>query len=110
MESIIGLAKHRQATFILADKMSKDLVALISRVKDTLPKAKLSFIECDLTSFNSGKEAAQQATAPRLSILMYNGGIMARIPSLTKDGYEVQFGINHLDHALLIRPLLSIML
>ncbi|PKX98384.1 oxidoreductase, short-chain dehydrogenase/reductase family [Aspergillus novofumigatus IBT 16806] len=34
---------------------------------------------------------------------------MAQPPSLTKDGYEVQFGTNHLGHALLIRKCLPLL-
>lgn len=40
---------------------------------------------------------------------MCNAGIMAQPPSLTKDGYEVQFGTNHLGHALLIRRCLPLL-
>lgn len=41
---------------------------------------------------------------------MCNAGIMACPPGLTKDGYEVHFGTNHLGHALLINLLLPTML
>jgi NAD(P)-dependent dehydrogenase (short-subunit alcohol dehydrogenase family) len=40
---------------------------------------------------------------------MCNAGIMAQGPGLTKDGYEIQFGTNHLGHALLIRRLLPLL-
>jgi NAD(P)-dependent dehydrogenase (short-subunit alcohol dehydrogenase family) len=36
-------------------------------------------------------------------------GIMATPPGLTKDGYEVQFGTNHMGHALMLKYLLPIM-
>jgi len=37
---------------------------------------------------------------------MNNAGIMATSPGLTKDGYELQFGTNHMGHALLTKLLM----
>lgn len=57
------------------------------------------------------KQAAESflAQESRLDILMCNAGIMATPPGLTADGYEIQFGTNHLGHALLIRKLLPLL-
>lgn len=41
---------------------------------------------------------------------MCNAGIMARPPALTQDGYEIQFGTNHIAHALLVKKLLPALL
>ena len=41
---------------------------------------------------------------------MNNAGIMAVPPALTADGYEIQFGTNHLGHALLTKLLVPTML
>jgi len=43
---------------------------------------------------------------PRIHILICNAGIMARLPGLSPDGYEIQFATNHLGHALLIHKLI----
>jgi NAD(P)-dependent dehydrogenase (short-subunit alcohol dehydrogenase family) len=40
---------------------------------------------------------------------MCNAGIMAVPPGQTTDGYEIQFGTNHLGHALLIKKLLPLL-
>jgi NAD(P)-dependent dehydrogenase (short-subunit alcohol dehydrogenase family) len=40
---------------------------------------------------------------------MCNAGIMAVPSSQTTDGYEIQFGTNHLGHALLIKKLLPLL-
>jgi NAD(P)-dependent dehydrogenase (short-subunit alcohol dehydrogenase family) len=56
--------------------------------------------------------AAQQFVAQesRLDLLMCNAGVMILPPSLSKDGYEIQFAINHLSHALFAKLLLPTML
>ncbi|OQO06112.1 hypothetical protein B0A48_08700 [Cryoendolithus antarcticus] len=66
------------------------------------------FLKMDLASFESVKAAAADffRREARLDLLMANAGVMAVPPGLTKDGYEVQFGTNHLGHATLINLLL----
>jgi len=46
----------------------------------------------------------------RLDILILNAGIMATPPGLTTEGYEIQFGTNHVGHALLTKLLLPTLL
>jgi retinol dehydrogenase-12 len=62
----------------------------------------------DLSSLASVKDAADvvNTTTDRLDILINNAGIMATPPGTTKEGYEIQFGTNHVGHALLTKLLL----
>jgi len=62
----------------------------------------------DLTSFDSIHQAAEtfKSSSDRLDVLMNNAGIMATPYSTTKEGYEIQFGTNHMGHALLTKLLL----
>lgn len=46
----------------------------------------------------------------RLDILILNAGIMATPPGTTEQGYEIQFGTNHVGHALLTKLLIPTML
>lgn len=66
----------------------------------------------DLTSFSSIADAAStfNHAETRLDILINNAGIMACPYSTTKEGYEVQFGTNHMGHALLTKLLLPTLL
>jgi NAD(P)-dependent dehydrogenase (short-subunit alcohol dehydrogenase family) len=61
-----------------------------------------------MTNLPSVKACAEKflAQSNRLDVLMANAGIMAVDAALTEDGYEVQFQVNHLAHALLMKMLL----
>ncbi|KAK3321961.1 oxidoreductase [Apodospora peruviana] len=74
-------------------------------------KTEIIFLPCDLANLSSVRTAANHilSTESRLDILICNAGVAAVPFSLTKDGYEVQFGTNHLGHALLIRKLLPLL-
>lgn len=81
--------------------------ARIARAK--LPAdAKISVVALDLSSQASVKHAAAEilASFPRLDLLLNNAGIMWLEEGRTDDGYERQFGINHLGHFTLTGLLL----
>jgi NAD(P)-dependent dehydrogenase (short-subunit alcohol dehydrogenase family) len=67
----------------------------------------VTFLSCDYTSLASIKECANaiKAQTDRLDILMCYAGAMVLPAGTTKDGYEIQFGINHLSHPLLVKHL-----
>ncbi|CEI67817.1 hypothetical protein FVEN_g9617 [Fusarium venenatum] len=69
--------------------------------------APLHLIELSLNSLNSVRAAAQAFLAQRanLNILILNAGVMATPEGKTVDGFETQFGINHLGHFLLFQLL-----
>jgi NAD(P)-dependent dehydrogenase (short-subunit alcohol dehydrogenase family) len=77
-----------------------------------VPNAPVEFLPLDLTSFESIAAAAEtfKSKETRLDVLMNNAGVMAMPYSLTKDGYEIQFGTNHMGHALLTKLLMPVML
>ncbi|XP_053687214.1 retinol dehydrogenase 12-like [Sabethes cyaneus] len=63
----------------------------------------------DLSSLESVRTFARTflEEEPRLDILINNAGVMATPRTLTREGYEVQFGVNHLGHFLLTNLLLD---
>lgn len=78
------------------------------------PKTSVKLLQMDLTSFQSIKDAAKKFTSEvhgdRLDILYLNAGIMGGEPGVTKEGYEKQFGTNHMGHALLLKLLTPLLL
>jgi NAD(P)-dependent dehydrogenase (short-subunit alcohol dehydrogenase family) len=69
---------------------------------------RIDAIPLDLARLQSVR-AAGQAIAfrhPRVDILINNAGVMFTPPGATADGFELQFGVNHLGHFLLTTLLL----
>lgn len=84
---------------------------VIDEAKQVVPGCKVTFIQCDLSSSRHTirRTLLERFRSDRLDIFIANAGIMAAPPSLTEDGFEVQFGTNHIGHAVmlkLLRPLL----
>lgn len=70
---------------------------------------RVEFLELDLSDFSSIRACAEEFNrrSDRLDVLFLNAGISSRAPSVTKDGYEVHFGVNYLGHMLLTQLLLA---
>ncbi|CAK1600114.1 unnamed protein product [Parnassius mnemosyne] len=63
---------------------------------------------CDLSSLKSVRDFSQKVldTEPHVNILVNNAGVMMCPKGETEDGFETQFGTNHLGHFLLTLLLL----
>ena len=74
---------------------------------DTNNKAPIHIIEMSLDSFASVRTAAAEflKQSNKLNIIVFNAGVMATPPGRTVDGFETQFGTNHLGHFLLFQLL-----
>ena len=111
-EAALQLAKQKPANIFIGSRSKEKGLAAIADIVAKVPNARLTLIQMDLASLRSVRTAAKEflAASSRLDILMNNAGIMGIPPQLTVEGYEVQFGTNHLGHALLTRLLLPTML
>jgi retinol dehydrogenase-12 len=87
-ESVLQLAKHNPSQIFLAARSPEKGQAAIQNIKEVVPKANITFLQLDLTSFTSIVEAAKvvNSSVNRLDILMNNAGIMMTPPGTTKDG------------------------
>ena len=78
------------------------------RLRADAPGASLSVMPLDLASLESVHRFAEEflAAHARLDILVNNAGVMAIPHRKTADGFEIQFGTNHLGHFTLTGLLL----
>ncbi len=87
----------RGAHVILACRDAAKAGAAMDRIGADVPGARLSFQPFDLADLAQVKEAAAAVLAgPRIDVLVNNAGVMVPPRMLTKQGYELQFGVNHL--------------
>lgn len=112
LETVRVLAQ-KGAQVILACRNQEKGKAACADITTSAPQAKVEFQPLDLSNLESVKTFAEDFTAAHqnLDLLINNAGIMM-LPSLgqTVDGFEQQFGTNHLGHFALTGQLLSILL
>jgi NAD(P)-dependent dehydrogenase (short-subunit alcohol dehydrogenase family) len=111
-ETVLQLAKHNPSHIFLAARTASKATAAIEEIKAAVPNANIIHLPLDLSSFESVKTAADtfKSSSSRLDVLINNAGIMAGPPTKTAEGYEIQFGTNHMGHALLTHLLLPTLL
>jgi NAD(P)-dependent dehydrogenase (short-subunit alcohol dehydrogenase family) len=98
----------RGAKVLLACRSSQKADDAIALIKQGNKDADISFIELDLGSLASVKEAAAKINKlAQLDLLINNAGIMIPPFELTVDGFESQFGVNHLGPFALTGQLLD---
>ncbi|KAI9150557.1 oxidoreductase [Paramyrothecium foliicola] len=112
-QSILELSKHGPKEIWLGARSKSKAQEAIEDIRTQVPNAPpIKFFEMDLGSFLSIRESARTFTqqSGRLDILLLNAGIMSVPARTTDDGYEVQFGTNHMGHALLTKLLMPTLL
>jgi len=79
------------------------------RIEQATPDGHVQLQELDLSSLGSIRAAADQLRSDHESIdlLINNAGVMFTPKSTTADGFELQFGTNHLGHFALTNLLLD---
>jgi NAD(P)-dependent dehydrogenase (short-subunit alcohol dehydrogenase family) len=113
----IGLAAAkvlagRGAAVVLAGRDPGRTAAAADQVSAAAAGAPAETAELDLASLDSVRTAAADLSArfPRIDLLINNAGVMMPPYGLTKDGFELQFGTNHLGHFALTGLLLPSLL
>jgi NAD(P)-dependent dehydrogenase (short-subunit alcohol dehydrogenase family) len=98
-DTALALAAHGAHVVLAVRNLDKGKDA-ISRIGAQSPQADVALQELDLTSLDSVRAAAEQLNADhdRIDLLVNNAGVMYTPKSTTTDGFELQFGTNHLGH------------
>src|SRR5918998_6810109 len=113
----IGLVAARElaragAQVVLACRNLAKGEAARREIEAAAPGAPLELEELDLSSLDSVRSFAERFRAAHdgLDLLINNAGVIAPPRSETADGFELQFGTNHLGHFALTGLLLSAIL
>jgi NAD(P)-dependent dehydrogenase (short-subunit alcohol dehydrogenase family) len=100
------------AHVVMAVRNQDKAADAVTSIRKTAPDASLELVPLDLASQASVREAAAAITAahPKLDLLVNNAGVMGIPERRTADGFEMQFGTNHLGHYALTALLMPALL
>jgi NAD(P)-dependent dehydrogenase (short-subunit alcohol dehydrogenase family) len=100
---------RKGARVVLAVRTTTKGERAAQEILDAVPGARVEVRGLDLSSLESIRSFAAElaAGAPALDLLVNNAGIMQTPARRTTDGYELQFGTNHLGHFALTGLLLE---
>jgi NAD(P)-dependent dehydrogenase (short-subunit alcohol dehydrogenase family) len=110
-ETALALARAKAEVLVTGRNPEKGRAA-VERIQGSVPSANVRFEMLDLASRASIRELAAKLVARGrpLNLLVNNAGVM-QLPTrrLTEDGFEMQFGTNHLGHFALTGLLLPLL-
>jgi protochlorophyllide reductase len=100
------------ATVLLGCRNESKATDAITKITAIGPRGSVEFLPLDLADLSSVAAAAAtfRTSGRPLHLLVNNAGLMALDKSTTADGFETQFGVNHLGHFALTADLLPSLL
>jgi NAD(P)-dependent dehydrogenase (short-subunit alcohol dehydrogenase family) len=103
---------RRGAHVVIACRNQTKAGVAYAQLEACAPETSLDSIPLDLSSLDSVRDFAEsfRARYDRLDILLNNAGVMAPPRGETADGFEMQFGTNHLGHFALTGRLMDTLL
>jgi NAD(P)-dependent dehydrogenase (short-subunit alcohol dehydrogenase family) len=104
----LQLARHGAAV-VMACRSAERGQEAFDRIMAAVPKGEVTLASLDLADLSSVRAFAARQDGP-LDILVNNAGVMALPRRTTADGFEMQFGTNHLGHFALTGLLLPALL
>ena len=109
-QTALELAK-KEALVIVTGRNEIKINAAIEHIKQECPTAKLEAGIVDLSDLSSVETFSKSVIKKhnRLDVLINNAGVMFPPPSTTKEGYELQFGVNFIAHFALTALLFQLL-
>src|SRR5881394_369122 len=100
------------ATVVIASRNQEKATEAVKDIRRGMPGATLEVVELDLGSLASVHTAAEKilASHQKLDLLVNNAGVMGIPEGKTSDGFETQFGVDHLGHFALTALLMPALL
>jgi NAD(P)-dependent dehydrogenase (short-subunit alcohol dehydrogenase family) len=100
------------AHVVLAARDASKTAAAVARIAERYPAASLEVVPLDLGDLSvvSAAASAILAAHEQVDLLVNNAGVMAMPQRTTVDGFEMQFGVDHLGHWAFTAHLLPAML
>jgi NAD(P)-dependent dehydrogenase (short-subunit alcohol dehydrogenase family) len=111
VETARALAAHGASVIGAARDLAKAELAIAEARRDAAAAGgSIDLIELDLASLGSVRACADKllAEGKPLDVIITNAGVMATPFGKTADGFETQFGTNHLGHFVLVNRLASL--
>jgi NAD(P)-dependent dehydrogenase (short-subunit alcohol dehydrogenase family) len=111
VETARALAAHGATVVGAARDLTKAEAATAEVRAQAADGGSLELIELDLADLASVRAAADKlnATGEQFDVVICNAGVMATPQGKTKDGFETQFGTNHLGHFVFVNRIASLL-
>jgi NAD(P)-dependent dehydrogenase (short-subunit alcohol dehydrogenase family) len=111
VETARALVAHGATVVGTARDLVKARRALAEAVPQQASNPAVEIVEADLASLKSVRNAASEllARAKPFDVIIANAGVMACPQGYTQDGFETQFGTNHLGHFVFVNQLVPLL-
>ena len=111
VETARSLVAHGATVVGTARDLTKARRALSAAFPQKAGNPPVDLVEMDLASLSSVRKAASDllARAQRFDAIIANAGVMACPQGKTQDGFETQFGTNHLGHFVFVNRLVPLL-